>query len=321
MHQRGAALVSTVLVAACAVAGIPSVTESTAAAAVEPPRIAAAGDIACAPPANPGARTCRDDDTANKLVAGGYTKVLTLGDNQYECGQLAAYRQVYDASWGKVKDKTAPIPGEDDYSGGGCATPGAAGYFTYFGDAATPLQLGCRQSCRGWYSYDVGDWHVLALNTACNEPGVGGCSASSPQVTWLKQDLADNNQTQCTLAYMHRPYWANGNVVAKYKPIVNALYAAGVDVLLTGNSHLYARYARQNPNSGVDNTRGIREFIVGTGGKSHSKLSTSPLPNLQAGNDTTYGVLELTLRPTSYDWNFVAAQGPAYSDAGSTVCS
>jgi hypothetical protein len=296
---------------------LTGINAASSATAADDPVIAAAGDIACAPPVSRGNR-CRDDLTAAKLTTA--THVLTLGDNQYNCGQLSAYQASYDKTWGQVKSKTFPIPGEDDYSGGGCSTPGASGYFTYFGDRAH--QGGCTSGCKGWYSYDIGAWHVVALNTACDQAGVGGCSATSPQVTWLKRDLANNTKT-CVLAQMHRPYWANGNTVAKYKPIVNALYAAGVDVLLTGNSHLYARYAQQNPSSQVDTAKGIREFIVGTGGKSHSKLASPQLPNLQVGNDTTFGVLQMNLHPTSYEWKYVQAYpvtSQPFTDTGSTNC-
>jgi len=315
MYRRRVLVVGWVVAAASVMSGIPA---GSSAVAATDPVIAAAGDIACPPGATRGSK-CRDDLTAAKL--GSATHVLTLGDNQYNCGQLSAFQAVYDKTWGQVKSKTYPIPGEDDYSGGGCSTPGASGYFTYFGDRAQ--QGSCTSACKGWYSYDIGDnWHVVALNTACSEPGVGGCSATSPQVTWLKQDLANNDKT-CVLAVMHRPYWANGNTVAKYKAIVNALYAGGVDVLLTGNSHLYARYAQQNPSSRVDTAKGIRAFIVGTGGKSHSKLASPSLPNLQASNDTTFGVLGMTLHPTSYEWNYVQAYpvtSSPFTDTGTTNC-
>ena len=286
--------------------------------AVADPVVMAAGDIAC-PPGSARGSKCRDDLTAAPLASA--THVVTVGDNQYSCGALTAYQASYAKTWGQVKAKTYPVVGGDDYAGGGCSTPGAAGYFTYFADRAR--QGSCTKACKGWYSYDIGtSWHVVALNTACDEVGVGGCSATSPQVSWLKQDLAANTKT-CVLAVMHQPYWANGTTVAKYKAIVSALYAGGADVLLTGNAHLYARYAQQNPSSQVDTAKGVRAFIVGTGGRSHSKLASPSLPNLQAANDTTFGVLRLTLHPTSYDWRYLQAYPVTtspYVDAGATSC-
>ena len=293
-------------------------TAAPSAVAATDPVVMAAGDIAC-PPGSARRTKCRDDLTAAKL--GPATHVITVGDNQYLCGALADFRAAYDKTWGQVLSKTYPVVGGDDYTGGGCTTAGASGYFTYFADRAQ--QGSCTKACKGWYSYDIGSsWHVVALNTACGEPGVGGCSASSPQVTWLKADLA-NNSRACVLAVMHQPYWANGKTVTKYRALVNALYAGGADVLLTGNSHLYARYAQQNPNSQVDTQKGVRSFIVGTGGRSHSTLASPTLPNLQASNDTTFGVLKLTLHPSSYDWQYVQAYPEVsnqYTDLGSTDC-
>jgi hypothetical protein len=303
------------------IAGLILVTGATAgtsaASAATDPVVVAAGDISCTPGSSQG-RKCRDDLTAEKLATADH--VLTLGDNQYNCGQLTAYQNAYAKTWGAALAKTHPIVGEDEYSGSGCSTPGASGYFTYFADQAQ--QGTCRKACQGWYSHDIGEWHVVALNTACNEPGVGGCSASSAQVKWLKADLAANSK-RCVLAQMHRPYWSNGNTVRKFKPLVDALYAGGADVLLTGNSHLYARYAQQNPSSQLDTAKGLRAFIVGTGGKSHSTLKSPRLPNFQAGNDTTFGVLQLTLHPTSYDWKYVQAYpvtSQPFTDTGSTTC-
>ena len=314
----GRRLIVTAWLAAVAslLAGL-TVGSSTAAAAGDTV-IMAAGDIACAPGSTRG-RKCRDDLTAQLL--GPADRVLTVGDNQYNCGQETAYRSMYDKTWGQYKAKTWPTPGEDDYAGGGCATPGAEGYFTYFADQAQ--QGTCTKACKGWYSYDIGeDWHVVSLNTACGEAGVGGCSSSSPQVTWLKDDLK-NTTKRCVLAVMHRPYWSNGNLVNKYKPMTEALYAGGVDVVLTGNAHLYIRYAQQNPSSQVDTARGLRAFIVGTGGKSHSTLQSPRLPNVEAADDKTFGVLKLTLRPTSYEWEYLQAYPVTTSpfrDTGSTTC-
>jgi hypothetical protein len=292
------------------------------AAAAGDPVIAAAGDIACAPPATRTATACHQGDTAavlNQLAANQLDAVLPLGDEQYECGQLSAFRQVYDPSWGQFKDISHPAVGDNEYAGGGCSTPGAEGYFTYFGDRASPQEPGCTVNCKGYYSYNLGGWHLVALNSECTQPGVGGCSATSPQVQWLKADLANDNST-CELAYFHRPYFSDkGGTVAKVRQLFKALYAGGVDVLLVGHQHLYERFALQNPN-GNATANGVRQFIVGTGGKSQSALASPPPPNFEARQKGTYGVLKLTLHPSSYDFQFVPEAGKSYTDGGSQAC-
>ena len=280
------------------------------------PVIAAAGDIACPPPGTPKSSTCHQQATADLL--GGADAVLPLGDNQYECGTLSNYQQVYDKSWGAYLARTHPAVGNHEYEGSSCTVPGASGYFTYFGALASPDDPSCTSACKGYYSYDLGAWHLVALNSECSEPGVGGCTATSPMVTWLKADLAAH-PAACTLAYWHEPYWGNGKVAKAFKPMVQALYDAHVDVLLVGHAHIYERYAPQGMTNASEPTRGVREFIVGTGGRSHSALKT-PLPNLQVSNNTTYGVLQLTLHSTSYDWQFVPEAGKTFTDSGSTDC-
>jgi hypothetical protein len=305
------------LVIAALIASVMGVAATPQAMAAGDPVVMAAGDIACEPGSTRG-RKCRDDLTAQLLA--GATHVITAGDNQYNCGRLSSYQGAYAQTWGKYLAKTYPIVGEDEYSGSGCSTAGAEGYFTYFSSRAQ--QGSCTKACPGWYSYDIGtDWHVVALNTACGEPGVGDCTASSAQLRWLQQDLASTSKS-CILAVMHRPYWSNGRTVRKFKPFIDALYAGGTDVVLTGNAHLYARYAQQDPSSRLDTAKGMREFIVGMGGKSHSTLQSPRLPNFQAGNDTTFGVLKLGLHAGSYDWEYLQAYpaSPVFKDSGTTAC-
>jgi hypothetical protein len=279
--------------------------------------VAAAGDIACAPPATRTAAKCHQAATADLLA--GADAVLPIGDEQYNCGQLSAFNQVYDASWGQYKSVSNPVVGDNEYAGNGCSTPGASGYFTYFGDRATPQQPGCTASCKGYYSYDVGAWHVVALNSECTQPGVGGCSASSPQVQWLKADLAAHPNT-CTLAYFHRPYFSDkGGTVARVKQLFTALYNGGADVLLVGHQHIYERFRLQNP-SGQASANGIRQFILGTGGRSQSALAPTPPTGWEKRNSGTFGVLKLTLHPTSYDWQFVPEAGKTFTDTGTQAC-
>jgi hypothetical protein len=284
---------------------------------VSDPVIAAAGDIACAPPATRTSSRCHQQDTANLLTAGGYDAVLPVGDTQYDCGQLSAFQAVYDPTWGQVKSISHPAVGDNEYIGSTCSTPGASGYFTYFGAAASPLDQPCTRACKGYYSYDLGSWHIIALNTECSE--VGGCGSTSPQGKWLKADLAAH-PAACTLAYWHRPYFTDGGgTTSRSRYFVKTLYATLADVLLVGHAHIYERFAPMDPFQ-VANANGIRQFIVGTGGKSHGSLATTPPPNAEARNRTTYGVLRLTLHAGSYDWRFVPEAGKTFADSGTQAC-
>jgi hypothetical protein len=285
------------------------------------PVIAAAGDIACDPADrnfNGGLGTatkCRHRYTSDRLADGGLAGVLALGDLQYECGGASAFLQSYDPTWGRVKSITHPAPGNHEYNEGGgtnCDTSGhASGYYGYFGAAAG-------DPTKGYYSYDIGGWHVIALNSNCDR--IGGCQAGSPEEQWLAADLAAHPAT-CVLAYWHHPRFTSD--AAGGNPDVTAfwqdLYAAGADVVLNGHAHNYERFALQDPSANADPANGIREFVVGTGGESFSSFSP-PLPNTQIRDGKTFGVLELTLHPSGYDWKFIAETGAAFTDAGSTPC-
>jgi hypothetical protein len=293
------------------------------AAAAPDPVVAAAGDIVCAPPATRTAKQCHDVETAALLT--GAAAVLPLGDEQYECGQLSAFQDPnggYQRSWGQHNGVARPVVGDNEYAGGGCSTPGAEGYFTYFGASANnPLEPGCKVNCKGYYSHDVGAWHLIALNSECTQPGVGGCGASSPQVRWLRADLAGNGDT-CELAYFHRPYFSDkGGTVAKVRQLFKALHAGGVDVLLVGHQHIYERFRPQDAD-GRQDPNGVRQFIVGTGGKSTNALAATPPAGAQARNTGTFGVLKLTLHATGYDWQFddEANASKPYSDSGTAAC-
>ena len=310
-------IVLSALVVCAAASTVGLVASVPRAAAATDPVVAAAGDIACAPPGTRTASKCHQAATADLLA--GADAVLPIGDEQYNCGQLSAFNQVYDASWGQYKSVSNPAVGDNEYAGNGCSTPGASGYFTYFGDRATPQEPGCTASCKGYYSYDVGAWHVVALNSECTQPGVGGCSASSPQVQWLKADLAAHPNT-CTLAYFHRPYFSDkGGTVAKVKQLFTALYNGGADVLLVGHQHIYERFRPQSP-SGAAATNGVRQFIVGTGGRSQTTPASPPPAGSEKQNSGTFGVLKLTLHPTSYDFQFVPEAGKTFTDTGTQAC-
>ncbi len=286
------------------------------------PVIAAAGDIAC-DPANANfhggagsSNACRQRYVSDLLVGSGLTAALPLGDNQYECGSLPAFQQSYDPSWGRVKPITHPVVGNHEYltSGGtGCdsSNAGAAGYFNYFGSAA-----GNRG--QGYYSYDIGAWHIIALNSNCTD--AGGCAPGTPQGNWLANDLATHSNA-CTLAYWHIPLFSSGGRAAQNSlTFWQALYAAGADVILNGHDHIYERFAPQNASGQLDTAHGIREFIVGTGGANHTSVA-SVAANSVVRDTTTFGVLKLTLHSGSYDWQFVPEAGGTFTDSGSTTCS
>jgi hypothetical protein len=284
------------------------------------PTIAAAGDISC-DPTDPNfnggigtATSCRQADVSNLLAKGGFASVLALGDNQYYCGGLAAYQQVYDPTWGRVKSITHPVPGNHEYltSGGtGCDSSNlnGAGYFGYFGSAAgTPGQ--------GYYSFDVGAWHLIALNSNCSE--AGGCVPSSPQGMWLAADLAAHPK-QCLLAYWHIPLFSSGGRASPGTlPLWQQLYGAHADVVLDGHDHIYERFDPQTPAGLLDPTNGIRQFTVGTGGSDHTSIA-SLAPNSVVDNTDSFGVLALTLHQASYDWAFEPAVG-SFTDSGSATC-
>ncbi len=286
------------------------------------PVIAAAGDIACDPTSShfngglgDGSSSCRQKYTSDLLVNKGLAGVIALGDNQYYCGGYQAFLQSYDLSWGRVKSITHPAVGNHEFltaGGTGCtaANQGAAGYFQYFGAAAgLPGQ--------GYYSYNIGAWHLIALNTNCSE--AGGCGATSAQGKWLQADLAAN-KNYCTLAYWHIPRFSSGGRAnANSQKFWDQLYAADADVILAAHDHLYERFAPQTPSGVADPARGIREFIVGTGGANTTSL-TAIAANSEVRNDKTAGVLKLTLHPTSYDWQFVPEVGKTFTDAGTTQC-
>jgi acid phosphatase type 7 len=261
--------------------------------------IVAVGDIASC-------SSTADEVTARLVGVIDGSTVLTLGDNAYESGAPSEFSECYDPTWGRFKDRTKPVPGNHEYN-----TSQAKGYFRYFGKAAG-------EPGKGYYSYELGQWHIVALNSNCEEVG---CAASSPQLRWLRADLAKHAKT-CTLAYFHYPLFSSGEYrpgVREVKPLWEALYAAEAEVVLNGHDHNYQRFAPQDPNGKADPQRGIREFVVGTGGRSHY-LILEPIANSEVYNDETYGVLMLTLRPEGYEWQFLPVEGETFTDSGSARC-
>jgi peptidoglycan/xylan/chitin deacetylase (PgdA/CDA1 family) len=286
------------------------------------PIVGAAGDIACDPnqvlafyDAQGTATDCRAVHTASLLE--GADAVLPLGDNQYFCGGAAAYAQSYDRTWGPLKSITHPVPGDADYAtSGGTDCPGTPGkgYYDYFGAAAG-------DPTKGYYSYDIGQWHVVAINTAPCETNASTCSAGSAQETWLRQDLAANN-SPCTLAYYQNPRFTStsGGGNDFMQAIWQDLYDGGVEVVLNGDSHWYERFMPVNAAGQADNAFGVREFIVGTGGQGLDNPAAE-LPISQVINNTTHGVIKLTLHSGSYDWTFVpTGDEGSFTDSGSASC-
>jgi calcineurin-like phosphoesterase family protein len=234
-------------------------------------------------------------------------RVVTLGDNAYENGSDSDYASYYDPHWGRHKPRTQPAVGNHEYQ-----TPGATGYFDYFGAAAG-------DPSKGWYAYDLGTWRVYVLNSDCWN--VGGCGAGAPQESWLRADLAANPRL-CQIAYWHRPRFTSTGEhddEVQMQAAWQALYDYGADVVLSAHNHFYERLAPKDANGLRNDAHGIRSFIVGTGGRSHAAI-TSLDPDSEVHNDTTYGVLEVTLKAGGYEWRFIPVAGSTFTDAGSAPC-
>ena len=259
----------------------------------------AAGDIA-------GCDTTGDEATA-ALVDTMPGTVAALGDLVYENATASDFAACYTPSWGRFKARTRPTAGNHEYF-----TPGAAPYYAYFGAAAG-------DPSKGYYSYDLGAWHVVVLNSNCTAL-VGGCDDNSPQVSWLKADLAAHPKF-CTLAYWHHPRFSSGLIGSDdgMDGVWGALYARRADLVLVAHDHDYERFAPQAPKGKADPKLGLREFVVGTGGRSHFVMG-APIANSEVRNDNTFGVLRLTLHAARYDWRFVPVAGGTFTDSGSSLC-
>lgn len=263
-------------------------------------RIAAAGDVSL--PALGGQVV-----TAALLADAGYDAVLALGDLQYPAGELELFKQFFDPTWGRLGAKLKPVPGNHEYG-----TPGAQGYFDYFGARAGPPG-------KGYYSFDLGAWHLVALNSNDGDCKAVGCAAGSEQVQWLEQDLA-RSKARCTLGFWHHPRFSSGphgNNEAM-ADLWRTLEKAGADLVLVGHDHLYERFAPQHAD-GTAAEDGLRSFVVGTGG-----ATPYPLRETKANSElrlaSELGVLELTLRPTDYSWRFLPGRGGAPLDEGTGRC-
>jgi hypothetical protein len=285
--------------------------------------VAAAGDIAC-DPRSPGYNhgrgipgQCHHKATSDLVKEIDPDAVFALGDLQYQAGTQVNFEDSYDPTWGRFKDITYPVPGNHEYG-----SPGAAGYFGYFGSRATPRDPDCVVKCRGYYSFDLGPWHVAALNVNCGHlPHGDGCGRRSAQNRWLQQDLkAANKITACTAVIMHEPRWSNSHWEApELNALVKTMHKNGVDLLLSGDSHSYERFAPQNPASQLDRARGITQIVVGTGGAHFTGLHSS-MSNTVIAKEDIFGVLKLTLQDGGYRWSYVSDPSTPFTDSGSREC-
>ena len=232
--------------------------------------------------------------------------VMAIGDLAYPDGTSANFA-CYDATWGREKIRTRPAVGNHEFH-----SAGATYYFQYFGETAG-------DPSKGYYSYELGTWHIVVLNSECEQ--VGGCGPGSRQEKWLREDLAAH-PVACTLAYFHKPLFSSGGAHGDdltVKPLWDVLYHAGADVVVNGHDHDYERFGPQTPEGKADPAHGIREFVAGTGGKNHRPFGTAN-PNSEVRNADAFGVLKLTLLPGRYRWEFMPEEGKTFTDSGEGVC-
>ncbi len=296
--SKGPWLSSTLLLALLVLVPVqpkPATSNDTAAEAV----LIGAGDIA----------DCSDlagAEATAKLLEANPGTVMALGDMAYPNGTAEDFK-CYHKTWGRVKDSTRPAVGNHEFH-----SSGATHYFQYFGGAAGDPKT-------GYYSYDLGSWHIVVLNSECAE--VGGCGAGSPEEKWLRADLAAH-PAGCMLAYFHKPRFSSGLNHGNDPEVGSfwqALYDYNAELILNGHDHDYERFAPQDPNGRSDPKRGIREFVVGTGGKNHREFGIRK-SNSEVRNNDTFGVLKLTLKATGYDWKFIPEAGKRFTDSGSGNC-
>jgi hypothetical protein len=257
-----------------------------------------AGDIA-------DCRTTAARATA-RLVSRRAGFVFTAGDNAYPNGTAADFRYCYAPSWGRFRNRTFPAPGNHDLH-----RSHGRGYFDFFGKRAG-------KRGKGWYSADLGSWHLIVLNSNCD---IVGCGRGSPQLRWLEADLAAS-RARCTIAIWHHPLFSSGKHgdAAVVKPFWDALARAGAEIVINGHDHDYERFAPQTPAGRLDRSFGIREFIVGTGGGVLRDGFRSIHRNSEVHTTRTHGVLALTLHRAGYRWRFIRSDGARFSDRGSDAC-
>ncbi len=246
-----------------------------------------------------------DDQTADLLddIPG---VIFTAGDNSNEQGTMEQYQECFDPSWGRHLWRIRPAAGNHDYE-----TADAADYYSYFGDTAG-------KSGEGYYSYEMGDWHIIVLNSNCLS--IDGCGPSSPQIAWLKEDL-ERHPNPCTLAYWHHPRWSSGYYGDSdwLDTFWQVLYEHGVELIINGHDHFYERLAPQNPDGDIDRKQGIRQIIAGTGGVGNDGFYELA-QHIEVHNNEDFGVLKLSLFPGRYEWEFLPVEADGFTDSGSDIC-
>ncbi|ACM06068.1 putative purple acid phosphatase-like protein [Thermomicrobium roseum DSM 5159] len=305
MSRLRCSIIALVFLAACTTSHAATITPhateaitTTSATPARPVILWAVGDAA----------TCRSkqDDEIAAFLAQQPGIIALLGDVVYERGTPEEFARCFDPLYGPLKDRLRPAVGNHEYG-----SRDAGPYFEYFGArAGLPGQ--------GWYSYDLGEWHIIVLNSNCKP--VGGCDEKSPQYQWLKADLT-THPARCTLAYWHHPRWSSGEhgSFESMQPIWSLLVRSGVDIVLSGHDHDYERFQPLDADGHPDPRHGTMQFVVGTGGRSLRPLG-NPLPTSAIGTDTTFGVLRLELYPDHYSWEFVTIPGANFTDSGSAAC-
>jgi acid phosphatase type 7 len=258
--------------------------------------------------------SCKNPEGARataKLIEQIPGTVFAAGDLAYESGSPDEFEFCYGPTWGRFKERTKPAMGNHEY-----VNPAAHGYFDYWGAQAGPRG-------KGYYSFEMGAWHIVVLNTNCYVKNLGGCGAGSPQEAWLKEDLA-KHANACIIAYGHHALFSSGifkkhAVHPELKQLWQDLYAAHADLVLAGHEHSYERFAPQDPDGKADTQHGIREIVVGTGGRSHDLLGFAT-QNSEVRDWDTYGVLKLMLDSGKYSWEFIPEEGRSFRDSGGGVC-
>jgi len=270
-------------------------------ATADPKTVLLAGDIAY------GTADSREAETAD-LVKSRSGLVITAGDNAYPAGTYQEFRDYYRPTWGRFLGRTRPTPGNHDYR-----TPGAAGYFKYFGRRAGPAG-------RGYYSFKAGSWRVFGLDSEVCKTSTG-CGPGSPQFKWLKKKLTGSRE-RCTLAIWHTPRFSSGQHGddPRVGPLLRLLYKNGAEVVVNGHEHDYERMAPARHTGTVDRKYGIRQFIVGTGGAPLRAKGTTAAPHSRVFQADTWGVLQLKLRWNSYNWRFLPIEGQSFEDSGKGRC-
>ena len=295
---RPATGAGTVLTETPGASSAPQTTTPTL-APIAGPTLWAVGDI--------GDCASAGDEGVASLLAADSGAIATLGDTVYDAASAAEFARCFEPAWGPLKSRIRPAIGNHDYG-----TAGGRDYFTYFGAPAGELG-------RGYYSYDIGAWHLIVLDSNCADVK-GGCAKGSPQYAWLTADLAAH-PALCSIAYYHHPRFTSGlhGDTTGMADLWQALYDGGVDIALSGHDHHYERFAAMDGGGAPDPARGIREFIAGTGGGTLYPLFLVA-PNSEKRDANTFGALQFTLGEGRYSWRFVPIAGQSFTDAGTGAC-